>query len=113
MNLYALDNNYNVVNAYAYAWTPREQKTTGKISASIFPFNISLKKSTSRYIKPYPTMPKGFVWIIINIVFVVCQIGLIKKRQTKLANQILDLILVAFTGIFGFIAVNAFPNKLD
>lgn len=108
---YALDKKLNILDTFEYKWTPKEERTVGKMSASLFPFEFSLTSETSRYIRMYPTMPKGFIWIIINLLFVGVQIYLIKRRKTKMNSQIIDIILVALTGIFGFIAVNAFPNK--
>lgn len=110
---YALDKDYKLVDTYEFDWIPNEECTVGKISTSIFPFAFSLKKSNSRYIRFYPQIPKGFLWIIVNLLFVGCQLLLIKKRRTKFFNQILDLIIISATGLFGFIAVNIFPNKLD
>ncbi len=110
---YALDKDFKVVNTHQYSWTPNEEQTVGKISASIFPFKFSLESPYCRFIKLYPRMPKGYVWVIINLILVGCQLLLIKKRQSKFNNQILDLVIVAATGLFGFIAVNVFPNKLS
>lgn len=108
---YALDKDFNILDTYEYNWLPKEEQIVGKISASLFPFEFSLNNPNTRFIKLYPTMPKGYIWIIVNVLFLGLQLSLIKKRQTKMIKQILDLILVATTGIFGFIAVNAFPNK--
>lgn len=110
---YALDKDYQVVDTYEYSWTPNSEKAVGKIAAAIFPISIKLEKEVSRFIKLYPTLPKGFVWIIINLVLVFVQLCIIRKRPVELKNNILDLILVFFSGIFGFIAVNTFPNKLN
>lgn len=108
---YAMDKEFNVIDTLEITWQPRQERTIGKISASIFPFEFSLSSKTSRFIRLYPNMPQGMIWIIINLLFVAVQFYLISKRKTKVFNQIFDIILVAITGIFGFIAVNAFPNK--
>ncbi|MDA3854587.1 MAG: DUF4857 domain-containing protein [Bacteroidales bacterium] len=110
---YALNRNIKVVDMYEYKWVPKRERSVGKISASLFPFEFSLTHPNSNFIKLYPTLPKGYVWILINLLFVGIQLIIIRKRQTKLFNQILDLLIVTVTGIFGFIAVNIFPNKID
>lgn len=108
---YATDKDFNILDTYTYSWLPRQERMVGKISASLFPFELSLTSGTSRFISLYPTLPKGFVWIISNFVFVLVQLVLIKKRGRKLSTQLVDIVMVAITGIFGFITVNAFPNK--
>ena len=109
---YALDKDLNVLDTYEYTWLARQDRVAGKISASLFPFEFSLTDSNSSFIRLYPKLSKGFIWIFVNLMFVLLQFYLIKKRQTKLFKQVIDLVLVALTGIFGFIAVNAFPNKV-
>lgn len=109
---YALDKSFNVLSTYEYTWTPVQEQTVGNVSAAIFPFTLSLKNSKSQFIRLYPTLPKGIIWLVINLFFVAGQLWLIRRRETKIRKQILDLLFVAFTGLFGFIAVNAFPNKV-
>jgi len=111
LKCYALNKNYEVVDTYEYTWTPNSEKTVGKIASTIFPFSLSLESPISRYIKFYPRMPKGFVWILINLILVGAQITIIRKREVKLKNNVLDLILIGLGGVFAFIAVNIFPNK--
>lgn len=110
---YAMDKEFNILDSYEYRWTPKEERTIGKISATIFPFEFSLSDNNSKFIRMYPTWPKGMLWIFINLLFVAAQLFLIRQRKAKFFNQIFDLVLVAITGIFGFIAINSFPNKLN
>ncbi len=111
LKCYALDKNYQLVDTYEYSWTPNSEKTVGKIAASIFPFTFSLESPVSRFIKLYPTCPRGFIWIILNLILVMVQISIIRKRHVELKNNVLDFALILISGIFGFIAVNIFPNK--
>ena len=113
LECYALDKAYNLVDTYKYTWTPNSEKVSGKVASAVFPFSLSLKNTNSRFINLYPTLPKGYIWIILNIVLVAIQITIIKKRDVNFKNNLLDLVLILVSGIFGFIAINIFPNKLD
>lgn len=108
---YALNKDFEIVDTHTWIWPTREETTEGKVSASIFPFELSIKDENTRFVCLYPEKPRGLIWMIINLGFVMIQLLLIRKRGLNIKNQILDIIVVAITGVFGFIAVNAFPNK--
>lgn len=109
---YAMNKTFKVVDTYEYKWLPKEERSVGKVSASLFPFELAINDANSRYIMLYPTWPKGLLWIIVNLLFLGVQLYLVRRRKARIGTQVVDLIIVAFTGVFGFIAVNSFPNKL-
>ena len=109
---YALDSKFNGVDFYSEKWNDRYHRTEGKIFSAIFPFEVSLKSENSRYIDFRIKSSLGFLWLLLSILLVVAEVIWIKREKSYLKNHLIDLFLVAITGIFGFIAVNIFPNKI-
>ena len=108
---FALDKNYNIVDKYEHSWIPNKEKTVGKIASAIFPFTLSLEDDNSLFFKLYTRVPSGIIWLIINLIFVAIQIVSLKKREQELKKNLFDIIIISVSGIYGFIAVNIFPNK--
>lgn len=106
-----LDDLFNKVDEYKETWLPREKRTEGKVFSTLFPAQIRLTDRNSNFIDFYFQASKGWSWIIISLVLIGVQFFLISRRKSKLKRNVIDLILILFTGIYGFIAVNIFPNK--
>ena len=105
-----LDKEYKKVSEYNENWPVRAETKTGRIFASLFPGQVSLTSENSNFVNFYCTVSKGFKWMIISCLLVIGHFLIIRKRG-KLKRHLVDLGLVLVTGIFGFIAVNIFPNK--
>jgi len=108
---YVFDRDLHLENEYSEEWPVRNDKKEGKIAAALFPAQLSMTNSKSNYINLYFTPSNSFYWIIISLLFAITQFVIIRKRKEKLQNQLLDIVIVCITGIFGFLAVNFFPNK--
>jgi len=106
-----LDNKFNKVDEYAEKWEDKYHRKEGKIFNVLFPFELTLKSDTSRYIDFRIKYSESFYWILLSLIFVGAEIYWIKKMKNGIMGHVADLVIIALTGIFGFIAVNIFQNK--
>jgi hypothetical protein len=111
INAVALDNQFNKIDQYAENWDDRYHRLEGKIFKYLFPFEINLKNDTSKYIDFRLNFAFGFNWILLSLLLIVVEIIRIAREKKPVKNHLIDLCIIAFTGIFGFIAVNIFPDK--
>ena len=111
MHVTALNRDYKKVGESAETWPVRTERTEGKIAQYIFPAQISLTKKTSGFVKFFTEPTKNFKWLFLSILLVLVHFILLKRKKVKIAKQSIDFIIIALTGIFGFIAVTIFPNK--
>jgi len=107
----ALNPDYQVVKTYTENWKQREKQTEGKIFASLFPAQISMTSDNSKFIRFYFSLSKGLNWIFFNLLLMTFHFIWLYRRKAKLKNHMADLGIVAFCGIFGFIAIHFFQNR--
>ena len=107
----ALNSDYQVVKTYTETWKLKEEQTEGKIFASLFPAQVSMTSYNSKFIRFYFSLSEGFNWLIVNLLFALLHFVLLFRERVNFRNHAADLAIVAASGIFGFIAVNFFPNK--
>ena len=111
VKVHALDQNYNNIDEYTETWPVRNERTEGKVAQFIFPAQISMANKYSGFVKVFFEPNKTFNWVLLNLVFVLIQFIILKRKRVKMAKHIIDFCIIAVTGIFGFIAVNFFPNR--
>lgn len=111
VNVYVLDANYNFVDEYKESWPAPMEKTEGKVFQTLFPGQISMTNPDSNFVKFFTKINTSFYWIALSILLIVAQFIIVRKRQATLSKNILDFIVIGISGIFGFLAVNIFPNK--
>jgi hypothetical protein len=102
---------YQKITTYEYDWLKRSELSTGKIAATIFPAQISMSKENSKFTGFYFERSVGYLWIFVNLTFALLHILILIRQKAQLRRNIPDLLVVTIGGIFGFIAVNTFPNK--
>ena len=107
----ALTPDYQLVDTFTESWETKEQLTAGKVFASIFPAQLSMTSETSKFIRFYFSPSKGFDWIFLNLLLTTFHFIWLSWRKTKLKNHLADMGIVAFCGIYGFIAIHLFQNK--
>lgn len=108
---YSLDRDYQTIDIYKKQRRSKSEMLVGKIFDVVFPFHINFQSSKSRFIKFAASGYENLYWIYLNIIFLGITFFIIKRKRRKISNNILDLLIVAGTGIFGFIAIFLFPNK--
>jgi hypothetical protein len=106
----ALDKEYLKVKEYNETWPVRAETKSGKLFASLFPAQISLTDGNSNFINFYLTLSKGLKWLIVSFVLMIVHF-ILARRRGKMIRHIPDFGIILVTGIYGFIAVNVFPNK--
>ncbi|HYQ58911.1 MAG TPA: DUF4857 domain-containing protein [Draconibacterium sp.] len=106
-----LDKDFNYVNEYNETWLTRDERTEGKIAQMLFPLELNLNDEDSNFIHLLGTFYSSFYWLYLSLILMVIHLLFLKKRKAEMKSQITDLLIIAVTGIFGFIAVNIFPNK--
>jgi len=111
MDITVLDMDYQVVDKYRETWQSREETSQGKIFSLLFPAEISLSDRGSSFNNMYFTLSPGYLWLLFNLLLIIVQFIIYRYRKLKTRTQFIDLGIIAVTGIFGFIAVNIFPNK--
>jgi hypothetical protein len=110
MRVVALDKEYQKVKEYNETWPVRAETKSGKIFSFLFPAQISMTDENSNFIHFYFTLSKGFKWLIVSFVLMIVHFLLVRRRG-KLIRHTVDFGIILVTGIYGFIAVNIFPNK--
>lgn len=111
MKNYALDTKFNKVDIYEEKWNDRYHRAEGKVFDTLFPFELTLKSQVSHYIDFRINYSRSLNWLLLSILLVAGQIFWLRRQKINLKNHLIDICLIAVTGIFGFIAVNIFQNK--
>jgi hypothetical protein len=107
----ALDTKYRKVDEFSQSWPVRSETKQGKIAGFIFPAEMQLSKGTTNFVDLFAERSKGFNWLILNFLLVIGQVLIIRRSRLNMKKNIVDLVIVGVTGIYGFIAVNFFQNK--
>ena len=111
IKVYAVDSDYNYVDEYQEFRHPANNAKAAKVFKALFPWQIKLKDENSTYIRFFSRFNSSFYWIILSTILVATQIFIVKKRKARLKNNFIDFLAIGISGIFGFLAVNIFPNK--
>lgn len=111
MKIYALDINYNLVKSYSETWTKKNDRSEGQIFAWVFPAQVSFTSEKSSFVAFDFSLTDGFRWLYLNLLLTALQLGWVVFRRLQPRKHLGDFVIVALTGIYGFLAVNFFPNK--
>lgn len=109
---FTLDNHFKLVDEYTEKWNDRYHRFEGKIFSYIFPFEMNLKSENSRFINFRLNITGGVIWFLLSMLLIGVEMYLITRKKNRIADHVLDLCIIAVCGIFGFIAVIIFPNKV-
>lgn len=106
-----LNSNYNKINEYSETWLVRDERLEGKIAQFLFPAQITMTDSKSGFVKFFFEINQSINWFILSLLFIIVHFLILKRRKVKFLKHFIDFGIIAITGVFGFIAVNFFPNK--
>ncbi|WP_319502354.1 DUF4857 domain-containing protein [uncultured Draconibacterium sp.] len=106
-----VDRDHNKIDEYIEKRPTYNSGTEGKIAQLLFPAELKMTDNNSSYVNFYLKISKSFRWLFISLLLIIVQYSIIRKQKKKIRTSIIDLLIIGITGIFGFIAVNIFPNK--
>ena len=100
---FVMNRNYKTIDSYSEKWKGNNQTSAGMFFNNFFPFRLSLTDRNNSYINFYYKYNSTF---IVNIILMIIAFLILwKYYNRKPVTQLLDLVIILFTGIFGFIAV--------
>ena len=100
---FVMNRNYKTIDSYSEKWKGNNQTSAGMFFNNFFPFRLSLTDRNNSYINFYYKYNSTF---IVNIILMIIAFLILWKYfNRKPVTQLLDLVIILFTGIFGFIAV--------
>ncbi len=106
-----LNDKLEKVDEYLKTWENRSVRPEGVAFSFLFPAQLNLTDKYSSFIDFYFHFTKGFYWLILNVFLILAHLLIIIKRKEKPTYHLIDFGIILITGLFGFIAVNIFPNK--
>ena len=108
---FVFDKDYILCDTYKLEWNNKMQLPSGIISEIIFPFTLKMRVSTSSFIDTNFKRSNLPYAILLNVILVFVSFLMFKKRKLSYKDYALDLLIVLFSGVFGFLAINIIPNK--
>ena len=106
-----LDKDFNLIDEYKESWPTKQERIEGKVANFLFPIQVKMTDKKSDFIKFFIEFNKSLSWLVLSFLLTATHFFLLKRRSARISKHLLDLGIVILTGVFGFIAVNVFPNK--
>lgn len=106
---FVMDRNYETVAFYEDDIPKRYSATAAMIQKVLFPFTLSLSKSTS-YFVGFHFSTYSCIALILNILLMAALLFFKRYRTKSVLNKWYDFAIVLVTGIYGFIAVLVYEN---
>lgn len=108
--MYVLDKDFNLVDKCSIPVNSYRNSRAAEVEAMIFPFRLMITPGYTHII-PIPNDVSKF--FVVNLVLMMLLIVIKAYNKRKLLNvfNIVDYIMVAVFGIYGFVAVLIFPNR--
>lgn len=103
------DRNYSMVDRYEETWSDNYDLTAGVVASYIFPFTLRLNDINSSFSNFYFKI-SGFQSLIGALILAVLTYFILRSRNIPFKKGWFDILLVLFTGVFGFIAVLLVKN---
>lgn len=103
IDVFVTDREYNLIDEYHESWDTRDDYPQGTVAKAIFPFTLTLNDGSTTYISFFSTWNFPLA-LIGNVIALVLFMIVLKKEERSYKSAIPELILVAFTGLYGLIA---------
>lgn len=111
INVWVIDDVYDLVDTYSENWKNKYQGTAGKIFSFLFPAELNTSISGSSFKGFYLNATPGYLFIFGNLLSLLVFVLLLWRKKQLSKHKIIDAIIVGLTGVFGLIATLIFPNK--
>jgi len=100
----ATDRDYKVVDTYREQWPTRYERTPGRIAAYLFPFTLNWTDDNSVYVDFFVRW--GDLRCLIGIaVALLILIAIRVLQKKKVMSDVVEIIIVLVSGLYGLIAV--------
>ena len=103
------DRDYKVVDRYENSWLDNKEMPAGIFASWVFPFTLRLEDAGSSYSNFFFRF-SGYKVLLLSFVLTIITYFILRNRKISLKQGWFDLIIVLFSGIFGFIAVLLVKN---
>lgn len=100
----ATDRDYKVVDRYEISWLDNYEMPAGIVASWIFPYTLRLDDASSSFSNFFFRF-SGYQSFIVSFFLAIIIYFILRNRKISLKQGWFDLLIVLFTGIFGFIAV--------
>lgn len=111
LQLFTFNRDYKLIDKHNHPLPLKSEMTIGKVAAAMFPFQLEIASPYTEFLRMHFEASHTWAWVLLNLLFVVCTVVLMRREGKKITKGIPDLLIVALTGIFGFLAVHIIPNK--
>nr|WP_121271031.1 DUF4857 domain-containing protein [Pedobacter schmidteae] len=111
VKVYTVDRKYQPIDQFKETLPLKSEMAIGKIFQALFPFYLNVSSPYTDFIKMALVRVSGNSWIFLNGILLIVSLVLMRREGRKIGGSIPDLLIVAVTGIFGFLAIWMFPNK--
>ncbi len=107
LSAFVTDRNYNLIDTYKRKWISNKKRLPGKILSAITPFTLKMTSKNNDFVDfNFRFNPPGLISYLFTLLLLFLTAFVIRKyRKEEFTTQIIDLIIVGLTGIYGFIAV--------
>jgi len=103
------DRDYKVVNHYEKSWLVNYEMPAGIFASWIFPYTLRLDDASSSFSNFFFRF-SGYQSFVVSFFLTLITYFILRNRKISLKQGWFDLIIVLFSGIFGFIAVLLVKN---
>lgn len=109
--VFTFDREYRLIDEYTKNLPQQSTMWSNKVYGALFPFHLMVEAEYYNFIRPTLTPTPSWNWIYLHGILVLLSILMIRTANREVRESVADLVIVAVTGIFGFIAIWLFPNK--
>ncbi len=104
------DRNYNKIDQFEESWISRDKTSAGQFAKIIFPFSLSIVDSNEPFLNFYFLFSgmSALIGIFVSLLFITF---IFFRRKSNLKYVWQDFVIVAFTGLFGLLAVLLIRNE--
>ncbi len=103
------DRNYTMVDRYEETWKNNYDLTAGVVASYVFPFTLKLNDANSSFSNFYFRL-SGFRSIMGALILAILTYFILRSRNIPVKKGWFDIVIVLFTGVFGFIAILLVKN---
>ena len=106
---FVTDRNYKLIDRYESSWLANNDLPAGIAASWLFPFTLRLSDASSSFSNFFFKF-SGYQALFLSFLLTLITYFILRSRKISVKKGWIDLIIVLFSGIFGFIAVLLIKN---